>query len=47
MIVKEKQPKPRKRTIAQILRKAYIRHCHDRATLGALRNVYGSRAKDR
>jgi len=31
--------KKRKRTIAQILREAYVRHCRDRATRSALRQV--------
>lgn len=36
MIATEK-PKSRKRTISQILRAAYARHCRDRATRRALR----------
>jgi len=31
--------KKRKRTIAQILRDAYARHCHDRATRDALKHL--------
>ncbi len=37
MTVSEK-PKQRKQTIAQILRKAYNRHCRDRETVAALRH---------
>lgn len=39
MMTSEKTPsgKGRKRTIAQILRAAYSRHCRDRATRNALR----------
>ncbi|XHR30334.1 MAG: hypothetical protein ACFUZC_07190 [Chthoniobacteraceae bacterium] len=36
MIATEKR-KNRKRTVAQILREAYVRHCRDRATVQALR----------
>ena len=36
MSVSEK-PKQRKQTIAQILRKAYSRYCHDRVTMAVLR----------
>jgi hypothetical protein len=36
MIATEKR-KTRKRTVAQILREAYARHCRDRATMAALR----------
>ena len=31
--------KKRKLTIAQILREAYARHCHDQATRSALRQL--------
>ena len=34
--------KKRKQTITQILREAYARHCHDRATLSALRQLLKS-----
>jgi len=41
MIASVKTPaqKKRKRTIAQILREAYARHCNDRATRNALRRM--------
>ena len=41
MIASDKTPtrKKQKRTIAQILREAYARHCPDRATRSALRQL--------
>ncbi|MEI8233602.1 MAG: hypothetical protein WCH57_02825 [Verrucomicrobiota bacterium] len=35
--MKSPAPKSRKRTLSQILRTAYRRHCRDRVTLTALR----------